>query len=244
MKPHVDTILQHEQKGTQTTSLAEQIALDGRTPSAHTTSDIYTGNNQSVKWYEAHRADFNELLDNLYKKRMSGQGSDADIRKNAEAAHTALSILARLMHSMHATNAVGNQQRNAILKSAKHAREKLRNPKHKPLRDYFASAARMAAALRRFSEVGAYEKLADDDKKELHKFGHLVALAHQRKDSNGNSAVDDDIKDLVETVHRIATSGSNVRTGRAAIGTGGFAPLSEKRWSADFADALAQTLTS
>jgi hypothetical protein len=254
LKPHVDTILQHEQKGTNTAPLAHQITYGRINPSAHTTSDIYTGTqpsgqqggqqDESVKWYEAHRADFKKLFDNLYKTHMAGQVSDAHIAKNAEAAHTALSILAGLMRSMHATSATGSQQRNAILKSAEHARDRLRDPKHKPLRDYFASAARMAAALRRFSEVGTYEKLSDNDKKELHKFGHLVAFAHQRKDENGNPAVDKDIKDLAETVHRIATSGSNVRTGRAATGMGDFAPLTEKRWRADFADALARILVS
>ena len=248
LKPHVGTILKHgnQQTGSGTVPLAHKITVGSLTPSDHKTSDIYRDpqTDESVKWYETHRADFKKLLNNLYIPRMQNQANDAEIQRNAEAAHTALSILARLMHSMHATAATGGQQRNAILKSANHARENLISEAHQPLRKYVASAARMAAALRRFSEAGTYEKLKDEDKQQLHKFGHLVAFAHQRKDENGNSAVDDDIKDLVETVHRIATSGSNVRTGRAAIGTGDFAPLSEKRWNDDFADALARILTS
>jgi hypothetical protein len=255
LKPHVDTILQYGQQGTHTAPLAHRITYGGIKPSAHTTSDIYTGTqpsgqqggqqDESVKWYEAHRAGaFNKLLDGLYRKRFPGQTSDAHIQKNAEAAHTALSILAGLMRSMHATGATGSQERNAILKSAKHARDKLREPKDKPLRDYFASAARMAAALRRFSEVGTYEKLSDNDKQELHKFGHLVAFAHQRKDEKGNPAVSKDVEDLVQTVHGIATSRSQAKTGESATGVGPFTPLTEKRWSADFADTLARVLTS
>jgi len=255
LKPHVGTILQHGQQATHNTPLTHQITHGLVMPSDHTESSIYKEaqpsgqqggqQDESVEWYEAHRADaFNKLLDGLYTNHFSAKVTDALIQKNAEAAHTTLSILAGLMRSMHATSATGSQQRNAILKSAEHARDKLRDPKQQPLRDYFASAARMAAALRRFSEVGTYKKLKDEDKRELHKFAHLVAFAHQRKDKNGKPAVDDDIKNLAQTVHRIATSGSNVRTGRSATGTGDFAPLSEKRWAADFADALARILTS
>jgi hypothetical protein len=248
LKPHVATILKHgnQQTGSGRVPLAHKITVGSVTPSDHKTSDIYKNpqTDESVKWYETHRADFKKLLNNLYIPRMRNQANDAEIQRNAEAAHTALSILASLMHSMHATAATGGQQRNAILKSAKHARENLISEAHQPLRTYVASAARMAAALRRFSEVGTYEKLKDDDKQQLHKFGHLVAFAHQRKDENGNPSVDDDIKDLVATIHRIATSSSNVRTGQSAEGTGNFAPLSEKKWNADFADALAKVLTS
>ena len=254
LKPHVDTILQHTQKGLENAPLAVQILTGGTDVSDHSTGYIYKdlqpsgqqGGQQDngVQWYEGHRAKFDELLDNLYRRHIPGQVTQREIVENAEAAHSVLSILAGLMRSMHATSATGSQQRNAVLKSAQHARDKLRDPKHKPLREYAGLAARMAAALRRFSEAGTYEKLNDKDKHELHKFGHLVAFAHQRKDKNGNPAVSDDVKDLVETVHRIATSGSNVRTGRAATGTGGFAPLTEKRWDADFADTLARILTS
>jgi len=116
-----------------------------------------------VKWYEAHRADFKELLDNLYKNPMLSQVTEDDIRKNAEAAHTALAILAGLMHSMHATGATGSQERNAILKSAQHAREHLTDKKHEPLKKYVASAARMAAALRLFSDKnGEYDDITDE----------------------------------------------------------------------------------
>ena len=116
-----------------------------------------------MKWYEAHRADFNELLDNLYKKHMPSQVTDDDIRKNAEAAQTALGILAGLMRSMHATGATGSQERNAILQSAKHARNKLIRQEHQPLIDHVASAARMAAALRHFSDKnGKYDDITDE----------------------------------------------------------------------------------
>jgi hypothetical protein len=178
---------------------------------------------------------------------MQSQVNDAEIQRNAEAAHTALSILAKMMHSMHATAATGSQQRNAILKSAKHARENLISEAHQPLIDYAASAARMAAALRRYAEKNRYEDLSDEDKKELHKYAHLVAFAHA-KDSNGNPVLPpeklDDIKHLVETVHGIATTGSQTKTGADTTGVSSFTPLSEKRWDADFADALAKILTS
>jgi hypothetical protein len=49
---------------------------------------------------------------------------------------------------------------------------------------------------------------------------------------------------LVETVHGIATTASQAKAGAGAAGTGSFAPLAEKRWSAEFADALAKILTS
>jgi hypothetical protein len=153
--------------------LAQEIAIGGKKLSDHKTSDIYqnaqTGGqqggqqNKSVKWYAAHEADFKELLDNLYKKHMPSPVTDDDIRKNAEAAHTSLSILARLMHSMHATGAMGSQERNAILQSAKHARKNLRRREHQPLIDHVASAARMAAALRLFSDKkGKYDDITDE----------------------------------------------------------------------------------
>ena len=112
--------------------LAQEIAIGGKKLSDHKTSDIYQNaqTDTSVKWYEAHRADFNELLDNLYKKHMPSQVTDDDIRKNAEAAQTALGILAGLMRSMHATGATGSQERNAILQSAKHTRKNLRRREH------------------------------------------------------------------------------------------------------------------
>jgi hypothetical protein len=118
--------------GTTVAPLAQQIAIAGTKPSDHKTSDIYQNaqTGTSVKWYEAHRADFNELLDKLYKKHMPSQVTEDDIRKNAEAAHTALAILAGLMRSMHATGATGSQERNAILQSAKHTRKNLRRREH------------------------------------------------------------------------------------------------------------------
>jgi hypothetical protein len=88
LKPHTDTILQHgkQKVGSKLAPLAQQIAITGKTPSDHKTSDIYQNarTDTSVKWYEAHRADFNELLDNLYKKHMPSQVTDDDIRKNAK----------------------------------------------------------------------------------------------------------------------------------------------------------------
>jgi hypothetical protein len=240
LKPHVGTILQHRQTASTPRSFAHQIAVGHKKISDHTSPDIYPG----VKWYEAHKADFRELLDKLYRARMSGTPSDDDIRKNAEAAHTALSTLARLMRSMHAMRALGTQERNAILKSAKHARERLTSPEGEHIRSYIASAARMAAALRRFAEKGRYEALDENDKKELHKFGHLVAFAHAR-DSQGQPVLGDelnDIKDLVETVHGLATTGSQAKKGAAATGVGSFEPLTQKNWSAEFADTLADIL--
>ena len=123
--------------GSKLAPLAQQIAITGKTPSDHKTSDIYqnTQTGKSVKWYEAHRADFNELLDKLYKTHMPSQVTEDDIRKNAEAAHTALAILAGLMRSMHATGATGSQERNAILQSAQHARKHLTDKKHEPLKN-------------------------------------------------------------------------------------------------------------
>jgi primase-polymerase (primpol)-like protein len=123
--------------GSKLAPLAQQIAITGKTPSDHKTSDIYQNaqTGTSVKWYEAHRADFKELLDNLYKNHMPSQVTEDEIRKNAEAAHTALAILAGLMHSMHATGATGSQERNAILKSAQHARKHLTDKKHEPLKN-------------------------------------------------------------------------------------------------------------
>jgi primase-polymerase (primpol)-like protein len=151
--------------GSKLAPLAQQIAITGKTPSDHKTSDIYQNaqTGTSVKWYEAHRADFKELLDNLYKNHMPSQVTEDEIRKNAEAAHTALAILAGLMHSMHATGAMGSQERNAILQSAKHARKNLRRREHQPLIDHVASAARMAAALRLFSDKnGKYDDITDE----------------------------------------------------------------------------------
>jgi len=151
--------------GSKLAPLAQQIAIAGTKPSDHKTSDIYQNaqTDTSVKWYEAYRADFKELLDNLYKNQMLSQVTEDDIRKNAEAAQTALAILAGLMRSMHATGATGSQERNAILQSAKHARENLRRSEHQPLIDHVALAARMAAALRLFSDKnGKYDDITDE----------------------------------------------------------------------------------
>ena len=151
--------------GSKLAPLAQEIAIGGKKLSDHKTSDIYQNaqTGTSVKWYEAHRADFKELLDNLYKNHMPSQVTEDEIRKNAEAAHTALGILAGLMRSMHATGAMGSQERNAILQSAKHARANLRRREHQPLIDHVASAARMAAALRLFSDKnGKYDDITDE----------------------------------------------------------------------------------
>jgi hypothetical protein len=258
LKPHVDTILQHAGGGLSTAPLAHQITRGHILPSDHTETSIYKeaqpsgqqggqqGGQQkhSVEWYEAHEADFNKLLGGLYSKHFPIQVTDAIIQDNAEAAHTTLSILAGLMHSMHATAARGSQERNAILKSAKHARKHLANHADKPLLQHVGAAARMAAALGRYAEKGRYEDLTDDDKRELHKFAHQVAFAHQRKDENGNPAVSQDVKDLMETVQIMASSGSQAKTGASATGVGRFTPLTEKRWNPDFADTLAKVLTS
>jgi hypothetical protein len=101
----------------------------------------------------------------------------------------------------------------------------------------------MAAALGRYAEKSRYEDLSDEDKKQLHKFAHLVAFAYQRKDKNGNPAVSDAVKDLVQTVQTMASSGSQAKTGAPATGVGRFTPLTEKKWNPDFADALAKVLT-
>ncbi len=246
LKPHIETILRHGKQKQQVSAadnLAYRIAVGRINLTDHNTNEIH----RNTPWYQAHRSDFKELLDNLYRKYMSSGATKDGIRENAEAAHAALSILAGLMRSMHATNAIGSQERNAILKSAKHAREQLVGQEGKSIRGYLSSAARMAAALRRFSETGDHNKLSEQDKKELHKFGHLVAFAHA-KDSQGNFVLPEeklkDIEDLVETVHGIATTGSGVRAGASAAGVGSFAPLTEKRWSAEFADALANILRS
>jgi hypothetical protein len=196
-----------------------------------------------VKWYEAHEADFNKLLGGLYSNHLPSQVTDGIIQDNAKAAHTTLSILAGLMHSMHATAARGSQENNAILKSAKHALRHMTSQEDKPLLEHVASAARMAAALGRYAEKGRYENLSDEDKRELHKFAHLVAFAHQRKDENGKPSVSDDVKQLVQTVQTMATSGSQAKTGATATGVGPFTPLTEKKWAPDFADTLARLLT-
>jgi hypothetical protein len=248
LQPHVDTILQHgnQQTGSGFPSLAHRITVSSTIPSDHKTDDIHQNpqTGKSVKWYEAHEAEFKELLNNLYIPRMQNRATVDEIQRNAEAAHTTLSILAGLMHSMHATAARGSQERNAILKSAKHARENLIDEAHQPLIKYVASAARMAAALGRYTEKSRYEDISDEDKKQLHKFAHLVAFAHQRKDENGKPSVSDDVKDLVQTVQMMASSGSQAKTGATATGVGPFTPLTEKKWDPDFADALAEVLTS
>ena len=254
LEPHLDTILQHGGDGSADEPLAYLITRGVIQPSDHTETSIYEeaqpsgqqGGQQgkSVQWYAAHEADFNELLDKLYRSHLPTQVTDDHIQKNAEAAHTILSILAGLMHSMHATAARGSQERNAILRSAKHARKHLTSHEDKPLLQHVAAAARMAAALGRYAEKNRYEDLSDEDKKELHKFAHQVAFAFQRKDKNGNPAVSDDVKDLVQTVHGIATSGSQAKTGASATGVGPFTPLTEKKWNPDFADTLAKILRS
>lgn len=71
MKPHI------EQIGSDTASLAKQIAIGGKKLSDHNKSEIH----QNTQWYEAHQADFNELLDKLYKRHMPSQVTDDDIRK-------------------------------------------------------------------------------------------------------------------------------------------------------------------
>jgi hypothetical protein len=251
LQPHAATILQHEkQEKTMTPTLAKRIAIAGVNISDHNTKEIYkdpqTG--ESVQWYKAHEPDSNKLLDKLYSGHMQNQSQPNEIQRNAESAHTILSILAGLMHSMHATSARGSQERNAILKSANHARDNLISGEYPILKKYVASAARMAAALRRLSDKkGNYDALDDEDKKELHKYAHLVAFAHA-KDSNGNPVLPseklDDIKDLVETVHGIATTGGHAQTGASDTAVGLFRPLTEKQWEADFADTLAKILTS
>jgi hypothetical protein len=89
LKPHTDTILQHgkQQMGSKLAPLAQQIAITGKTPSDHKTSDIYQNaqTGTSVKWYEAHRADFKELLDNLYKNHMPSQVTEDEIRKKCRS---------------------------------------------------------------------------------------------------------------------------------------------------------------
>jgi hypothetical protein len=241
LEPHVETILRHRM-GNKAPTLAHEIAIGLKNPSQHTTSDIHEG----VKWYEAHKNKFKELFEKLYRQKMgSGTVGEEEIRKNAEDAHAALSTLARLMRSMHATVALGAEERNAILKSAQHARQKLASPEGAYMRKYVASAARMAAALRRFAERGRYEDLSEKDKKELHKFGHLVALAHAT-DSNGQPVLGDklsDIKDLVETVHGLATTSSQARAGTTVEGIGNFDALKQKNWSAEFAETLAKILS-
>jgi hypothetical protein len=247
LKPHIDTILKHatQESGDSHPSLARRIVSNQVVLPRHSKSEIY----QDTPWYQTHRADFNKLFDNLYAAHKPIEKSEDEfIKENAEAAHAALSILAGLMRSMHATNAIGTQERNAILKSAEHARGQLRGEESKPIRDYVSSAARMAAALRRFTENNEdHNALDEKDIEELHKFGHLVALAHA-KDSQGNFVLPKeklkDIEELVKTVHGIATTSSDVRAGASAAGVGGFEPLTEKRWSAEFADTLARILRS
>jgi hypothetical protein len=112
-----------------------------------------------------------------------------------------------------------------------------------PLLEHVALAARMAAALGRYAEKGRYENLSDEDKRELHKFAHLVAFAHQRKDENGKPSVSNDVKELVQTVQTMASNGSQAKTGATATGVGPFTPLTEKKWNPDFADTLAKVLT-
>jgi hypothetical protein len=261
LEPHIDTILQHDGSGVSAQTLAHEITFDIKQPSDHTERSIYKeaqpsgqqGGQQSgqqggqqkdgVQWYEAHEADFNKLLSGLYRKYLPKNVTDAHIQQNAKAAHTTLSILAGLMHSMHATAARGSQENNAILKSAKHALRHMTSQEDKPLLEHVASAARMAAALGRYAENGRYENLSDEDKRELHKFAHLVAFAHQRKDENGKPSVSDDVKELVQTVQTMATSGSQAKTGATATGVGPFTPLTEKKWAPDFADTLARLLT-